>query len=185
HQKLQVSVNLNSTLNVFNQQDVKVVLLQNYSWPTASYLLRPTIYRGNYFEYNDENTNTFPAGKEWRWIDLRSLRLMSERMVKMTDSNKRRQVYVKPDGERAGQVYIYYKDIDGMYTIENWDDYNPYWQSDYADVHFTYVPPGNRAYEGKSVYIYGELTSYTPDADARMDFNEEKGIYEKTLFLKQ
>src|SRR6185436_10052470 len=40
HQKLQVSVNLNSTLNVFNQQDVKVVLLQNYSWPTASYLLR-------------------------------------------------------------------------------------------------------------------------------------------------
>jgi hypothetical protein len=48
HQKLQLAVNLNSQLNVFNQQDVKVVLLQNYAWPMASYLQRPTIYRGNY-----------------------------------------------------------------------------------------------------------------------------------------
>src|SRR6185436_8165479 len=107
HQKLQVSVNLNSTLNVFSQQDVKVVLLQNYAWPTASYLLRPTIYRGNYFEYNEESSNSFPAGKEWRWIDLRSIRLMSERMQRLDKQPTRTDVYIKPDNERGGQVYYY------------------------------------------------------------------------------
>ncbi len=186
HQRIQVSVSTaGNQITTFSPQDLKVVIVQNFAWPSAMLNDRPSIFRGNYYEYSDEENTTFPAGKEWRWIDLRSLRLMSDRMRKIADSNKRTQVYVKPDGERAGQIYVYYSDIDGMYTIENQDGYNPNWQSDYADVHFTYVPPGNRAYEGKSVYLYGELTSYTPDLNSRMDFNDEKGVYEKTLFLKQ
>jgi hypothetical protein len=185
HQKLQVSVNLNSTLNVFNQQDVKVVLLQNYSWPTASYLLRPTIYRGNYFEYNDEGTNSFPAGKEWRWIDLRSIRLMSERMQRLDKQPTRTDVYVKPDNERGQQVYFYYRDLNGLYTIETTDNVNPFWQSDYVYTHFTFYPPNNLQYADRDIYLFGELTNYAVDENSKMDFNAEKGVYEKTLFLKQ
>ena len=107
-------------------------------------------------------------------------------MAEIIDTNKvRTDIYVKPDGERRQQVYIYYRDFNGIYTIENTDGTNPYWQSDYAWVHFTYIPPGNRAYEGKSVYLFGELTNYAPDEASRMIFNEEKGVYEKALFLKQ
>jgi len=185
HQKLQVAVNLNSQLNVFNQQDVKVVLLQNYAWPMASYLQRPTIYRGNYFEYNDEGTNSFPAGKEWRWIDLRSTRLMSERMQRIDKQPTRTDVFIKPDGERKGQVYYYYRDINGLYTIETTDNINPFWQTDYVYTHFTYFPPGNQQYPERDVYLFGELTNYATDANAKMEFNAEKGAYEKTLFLKQ
>ncbi len=185
HQKLQVSVNLNSTLNVFNQQDVKVVLLQNYIWPTASYLLRPTIYRGNYFEYNDESTTSFPAGKEWRWIDLRSIRLMSERMQRLDKQPTRTDVYINPDLERGGQVYYYYRDVNGFYTIETTDNVNPFWQSDYVYTHFTFVPPNNQQYPEREVYLFGELTNYATNKDAKMEFNTEKGVYEKTLFLKQ
>ena len=185
HQKLQVAVNLNSQLNVFNQQDVKVVLLQNYAWPMASYLNRPTIYRGNYFEYYDESTNSFPAGKEWRWIDLRSTRLMSDRMLRIDKQPTRLDVYIKPDGERKSQVYYYYRDINGLFTIENTDNVNPFWQSDYVYTHFTYFPPGNVQYPERDVYLFGELTNYATDANAKMEFNAEKGAYEKTLFLKQ
>jgi hypothetical protein len=146
---------------------------------------RPTIFRGNYYEYSDELTNCFPAGKEWRWIDLRSLRLMSERMTDMADSGDQRHVFVKADGERRQQLYVYYRDFNGIYTIENTDGYNPFWQSDYAWVHFTYVPPGNIPYEGRSIYIYGELTNYSPSESSKMIFNAEKGVYEKALWLKQ
>jgi len=185
HQKLQVAVNVNSNLNVFNQQDVKVVLLQNYSWPTASYLTRPTIYRGSYFEYNDENTNSFPAGKEWRWIDLRSIRLMSERMQRLDKQPTRTDVYIKPDNERGQQVYYYYRDINGLYTIETTDNVNPFWQSDYVYTHFTFYPPNNQQYPERDIYLFGELTNYAIDGNAKMEFNAEKGAYEKTLFLKQ
>ena len=185
HQRVQVGVSPVQQVTPFSPSDIKVVILQNNIWPTALFNDRPTIYRGNYYEYSDESTTTFEAGKEWRWIDLRSLRLMSDRMLRMTDSNKITHVFVKPDGDRQQQIYVYYKDLDGIYTIESTDNSNPYWQSDYAYVHFTFVPPGNRAFEGKSIYIFGELTNYMPDENSKMIFNEETGVYEKTLLLKE
>ena len=186
HQRLQVTVSTaRAQVNAFSPQDLKVVIVQNNVWPAAQMMNRPTIFRGNYYEYSDEETTTFPAGKEWRWLDLRSLRLLSDRMQKIVDTAKRIDVYVKPDGERGQQLYVFYNDLDGIYTVENADGNNPYWQSDYAYVHFSFMPPGNRPYEGKSIYLFGELTNYSPDESSKMIFNDETGVYEKTLLLKQ
>ncbi len=185
HQRVQVTVNTaTAKLNIFSPQDIKLQVLQNYTWPTAVYLDKPTIYRGNYFEYSDDALS-FPAGREWRWINLSSVRLMSDRMKDLLKSNNRIDVLVKPDGERNQQVYVYYRDNNGLFTIENEDGNNPYWQSDYAYTHFTFVPPGNRAYPGRNIYLFGELTNYAIDDSSKMIFNSEKGVYEKTLFLKQ
>ena len=185
HQKLQVAVNLNPELNVFNQHDVKVALLQNYAWPTAVYLERPNIYRGNYFEYTDERTNSFPAGKEWRWIDLRSIRLMSDRMQRIDKQPTRTDVYVKPDNERKQQVYYYYRDMNGFYSIETTDNVNPFWQSDYVYTHFTFFPPGNRNILNVIFIYLVSLRIMLLTENSRMEFNAEKGAYEKTLLLKQ
>lgn len=187
HQRVQVKVNTaNAQIQTFSPQDLKVTVVQNQVWASSSGIDRPTIFRGNYFEYSDEENTTFQSGKEWRWLDLRTLRLLSDRMAKIVDTNKvRTDIYVKPDVERRQQVYIYYRDINGIYTVENTDGTNPYWQSDYAWVHFTFVPPGNRAYEGKSVYLFGELTNYQQNDVSKMTFNEATGVYENTLYLKQ
>ena len=185
---MQVTISTSANqINTFSPQDLKVVVVQNNIWAASTVIDRPTIFRGNYYEYSDEENTTFPAGKEWRWIDLRSLRLMSERMQKLTDSDtsSRIDVYVNPDGERRQQLYVYYRDYNGIYTVENRDNSNPFWQSDYAWVHFTFVPPANRAYEGKSIYVFGELTNYEQNDASKMLFNEQKGIYEKEIYLKQ
>jgi hypothetical protein len=173
-----------SQINTLSPQDLKVVVLQNNIWPSAVILNRPNIYRGNYYEFNDDAL-AFPAGKEWRWVDLRSLRLMSDRVQKIVDTAKKVEVYVKPDAERRAQIYVYYRDLNGIYTLENSDGNNPFWQSDYANVHFTYIPPGGQAYAGRDLYIFGELTNYSADENSRMTFNPEKGVYEGALFLKQ
>lgn len=185
HQKLFLRITLNDQINVFNQQDIKVVTIQNFNWASAVSLQRPNIFRGNYFEYNDESVTSFPAGREWRWIDLRSLRLMSERMLKMDKQQRRTDVYVLPDGERQNKVNLQYRDLNGLFTIETTDNVNPYWQSDYAYVHFTFIPPGRRPYEGKNMYLFGELTNFATDKNSLMEFDTEKGVYEKTLLLKQ
>jgi Domain of unknown function (DUF5103) len=188
HQRVQVSVNtVAGQISTFSPQDLKVMVVQNNVWSASTIIDRPTIFRGNYYEYSDEENTTFAAGKEWRWIDLRSLRLLSDRMVKVldSDSSNRIDVLIKPDGERREQIYAFYRDFNGIYTIENRDNSNPLWQSDYAWVHFTFVPPGNRAYEGKSVYVFGELTNYEQNDASKMIFNESTGMYEKELYLKQ
>ncbi|MBN8687829.1 MAG: DUF5103 domain-containing protein [Chitinophagales bacterium] len=188
HQRVQAGVSTaGNQINPLSPQDLKIVMLQNYAWTGATLLDRPTLFRGNYYEYSDEAFTTFAAGKEWRWADLRSFRLRSDRVLKIVDSDTsdRTDIYINPDIDRRQQLYIYYRDINGLFTSENQDNGNPYWQAEYAWVHFTYVPPGNRALEGKNIYLYGELTGYQPDEQARLQFNAEKGVYEKSLYLKQ
>ena len=185
HQRVQVDVSTTSSFTVLSPQDFKVVIIQNNIWSTALLNDRPSVFRGNYYEYNDELTTTFEGGKEWRWIDLRSLRLKSDRTIRMIDSSNQVHVFVKPDMSRAEQAYIYYADLDGIFTIENIDYINPYWESDYAYVHFTYIPPRRQPYEGKNLYLFGELTNYATDDSSLMIFDPDKGVYEKTLYLKQ
>ncbi len=184
-QKLMINVKTDSRINLLSPSDLKVVVLQNNNWQTALYIDRPTINRGNYFEYSDEAITAMPAGKEFRWVDLRSLRLLSDRVQKMQVVNDTQHVYVKPDPSRSSHSYIYYRDINGAYTVETMESINPFWQGDYAYVHFSYVPLGEREIRGSDVYIFGELTNYGNDDSAKMVYNSETGAYEKTLFLKQ
>lgn len=184
-QKLQITVKTDSRIQTFSPSDIKVVALQNNNWQTAVYMNRPTISRGNYFEYSDEAITAFQAIKEFRWIDLRSFRLKSDRVLDVATKNDSTIIVAKPETSRADQSYVYYRDINGEYTIEPMENVNPFWQSDYAYVHFSYFPPGNRPFEGKDLYMFGEITNYAGNDGAKMIFNKERGAYEKTMHLKQ
>ncbi len=185
HQRLKFTVNL-AGLNAFSaNQQVKVVVLQNNRWDNAQGNLPPTFVRGNALEYNTENHFVFAAGKEWRWLDLRSLRLQSERVEKADYLKNATKVYVKPDIDRSSQKYVYYQDLNGLYLATTYESINPYWQGDYATVQFSYVTPDRAEYAGKDLYLFGQLTDYKLNEAAKMQFNAEKGQYETLQFLKQ
>ncbi len=183
HQHIKFTVNLQG-LNTSNaSQQVKIVVLQNSRWDVAQGNVLPTFIRNYTLEYSNENSFVFPAGKEWRWLDLRSFRLLSERVD--SANSKRTDIYVKPDADRSSQRYVYYADLDGMYLVTTYETINPYWQGDYANVHFKFVPPDRAAYIGKDLYLSGQLTGYQLNEKTKMNFNADKGIYENTQFLKQ
>ena len=184
-QKLQLTVQTDKRINVLSPQDMKVVVLQNQNWQTALFMDRPTIWRGNYFEYSDEAITGIEAAREFRWLDMRSLRLRSDRMESLDTRGDTVRVWVKPETTRTGQPFVYYRDVNGAYTIETFESINPFWQGDYAYTHFRYTPPNRRPIEGSNVYIFGEMTNYAADTSGLMHFNTETGAYEKTLFLKQ
>jgi hypothetical protein len=185
HQKIQMIIQTDSRIQILSPQDLKVVVLQNNNWQTALYMDRPTIYRGNYFEYNDEAITSIPAGKEWRWIDLRSFRLLSDRMERMDKNADTPFIYVKQDISRAGQAFVYYRDLNGSFTVETLEGVNPFWQGDYGNVQFTYAPSNGRPFEGRDVFVFGEFTDFANKGKGKMTFNESKGVYETTLYMKQ
>jgi hypothetical protein len=185
HQKVQFVVN-KAQINAVNPvQQVKAVVLQNYRWDNARMNIAPTFIRQNNFEFNSENELVFPAGKEFRWADLRSFRFQSERVQKSTYNKDGSDVYLVPDGERTQQRYLNFRDYNGFYFVEATDASNAWWQGDYASVHFTYVPTGNQPYTNKQVFVVGEMNHYNTNDTAAMTYNAEKGVYEKTLVLKQ
>jgi hypothetical protein len=185
HQKIQFRVNLSEQLNVVNHaQQVKVVILQNNRWDNAATNLRPSFYSRNRLEYNTENDAVFPAGKEWRWLDLRSFRFLSDRIEKANKKSNSTEIFVKADSDRSSQRFNFFRDYNGQFFIETTESINPQWQTDYASVVFTFVPPDNTAFANRDIFVFGQLTNYNLDDSAKMVFNEEKGVYEKTLFLK-
>lgn len=183
HQKVNFSVNTKG-LNIVNPFDqVKVVILQNYRWDNAVVNPKPMFLKGEVIEYNTEVDCVIPGEKEWRWIDLRSLRLQTER-VKHTDYGRTStNVYAQPDFERANKTYQFIKDINGRFYLATLDNYDPFFEGDYASVHFTFPVP--EPYAGYDMYIYGELTNYECNEGNKMTFNPATRAYEGTLFLKQ
>lgn len=186
HQKVQFRVNLNEQLNVVNAiQQIKVMIMQNNRWDNAVSDIRPTFFSRTKLEYNTEADCVFPAGKEWRWVDLRSFRLQSDRIANARYSNTATEIFVKPETERREQRFNFYRDENGMFYIQPSENVNPLWQADYATVNFSFTPPGNTPYAGKDVYVFGQLTNYNLSEAAKMNFNTTTGTYEYSQFLKQ
>jgi hypothetical protein len=184
HQKLVFTVNMRQ-LNLVNpMQQVQVVLLQNNRWDNAKRDLKPTFIRQSQLEYNTEQDAVFPGGKEWRWLDLRSFRLQSERVDSAVYEKTGTTVFVKPDIDRSGLRVVYYRDGNGMFFNETLDGMNPYWQGDYASVQFSFLPPAGMPFR-QDLYLFGELTNYGKDPQAKMTYNKEKGLYETSIWLKQ
>ena len=185
HQKLQLSVNTMALNPINPQQQIQVVILQNYRWDNAVSNIIPSFIRESMLEYNSEVDCVFPAGRDYRWVDLRSYKFSSERIDKIDKDANPNEVYLRADGVRTNVRYIYMVDYNGWYDINTTENINPWWQTDYAKVHFSFVPPNNQPFTNKDVYILGDLTGNKLGNSGKMKYNAEKGIYEKTLLLKQ
>lgn len=186
HQKVQLSVSINEQLNVVNYlQQVKVMIMQNHRWDNMVTDIKPTFFTRNRMEFNTENDCVFPSGKEWRWLDLRSFRLQSDRVADAKYTTSSTEIFVKPDMDRSAQRFNFFRDFNGMYTVQCLESLNPYWQADYATVHFSFVAPNNGELAGKDVYLYGALTNYALNEDTKMKFDPQLGAYQVSAFLKQ
>jgi hypothetical protein len=184
HQKVQFTVN-KLQLNAVNPtQQIKAVILQNNRWDNAAKDIAPTFVRGNSLEFNSENDCVFPAGREYRFADLRSFRFRTEQIAKIDNNQKSTSIILQPDPEKISQR-INFRDYNGAYFIETTDIQNPWWQSDYATVHFTFVPSGNTPFPSKKVFVVGEMNNYNMHDTSAMTYNGEKAVYEKSFFLKQ
>jgi len=184
HQKIQVAVNTQQ-LNILSPQQTKLVILQNNRWDDAIRDIQPTFIRGKMMEYNAEQNCIFPAGKEYRWADLQSFRFLSDRMDRVDKAREPVDVYLKPDLERNNLRYLFFRDRNGWDEINTTESLNPWWQTDYAYVHFTFAPANRQPFAGRSVYLLGSFTGNQIGDTSRMVYDAARGLYTKTILLKQ
>lgn len=185
HQKVQFSID-KGKLNILNpQQQIKVVVLQNYRWNNAVTGMQPQFMRNNMYEYNGERDFLFEAGKEYRWADLQSFRYQSPRIETVDKTNTPIDVYMYPDLQRSQERFLMMQDYNGAFYIKGSDVNNAWWQGEYANIHFVFQPNNLPAFAGKDIYIMGEMTANALNDSTKLMLNETKGVYEITLLLKQ
>lgn len=185
HQKVDFLVDVKALQSFSAPQQIKVVLLQNYRWDDALTNLKPAFIRGTSLEYNTPNTAIFGGGKEWRWLDVRDFHLQSDRVLTADYKKNSTDIFLRSDIPLSTQRYVYYRDLNGMSTIEAIRGINPFYEGDYATVYFSFAPPNGQPYTNKDIFLFGQLTNYNYIDSLKMVFDPSKSIYETHLLLKQ
>ena len=163
---------------------VTVNILQNHRWDNARLNVPPTFVKEaqNIIEYrNFTEVSTFPAGNEFRFFDMRSIKYFGQYIKGAKMEAKANFVWVEDDKPRTALAYSIDQDINGRYFIENLERRIAAIENDYARVYFTLK---SAKVDGR-VYIAGKLTDWRYDTSNQMKWNSQEGFYEGSLMLKQ
>ncbi len=162
--------------------NVKVLLLQNGRFDNAISNVKPMYTIGNDLIYKYDTETQFWGGNEFLYFENKDIR-GANNFISRVDAKDIYNSYLYPHQASGSKPYTYAPDINGNFQVNNLNAENNDIESDYAWVFFTLSAP---AYFGKSdVYINGMFNNYALIADNKMDYNKEKGVYEKALLVKQ
>ncbi len=181
NQKLNVTVNTGALTINNPYQDLKVLVMQNRRPDIQEWLEKPMFVQNNQLIYNNNKTLDFPGGSEFRFVDLRSLRLQSER-VRHISRDSMIHVTLFPDHSRQNESYAGTFDENGAFYIRNQDMADDQTSAEYALVTF-YLEDVHES--NQDIYITGLFNSYLRNASSRMSYNTEHKRHEVTLLLKQ
>lgn len=164
--------------------NVKVVIRQNQRWDNAIFGLKPSFIRGDraVLEYQlFDGSNTFSAGNEFRFVDLRYTRTRGQNVASVKIEEDAVFAETTLDQSRAGQAYLEYLDLNGQYGIFTHDKSNNDLESEYVVLTFNLKseplpqPP----------YILGALSQWGKNPASKMVYDDKTKSYKATLLLKQ
>lgn len=165
------------------QQEVKATILQNGRWDNAIIGLAPNFTRLNAIAFDYQDKIVFPAGKEYRFTDLRSFRLAGPGIGEIELSDNYYEVYLLPEETRDSKVYITRRDANGKFVIETQDQNDWQLSSEYAYVRF-FLKTAQPFYDD-DVYIFGAFSDWQLRPEFRMEYNAAINAYVGMVLMKQ
>ncbi len=183
HQEIDFIVDAGQ-FNIRNpQQEIRAVVLQNGRWDNAITSLPPFFIRGNQLVFDYQDRIIFPGGKEFRFLDLRSLRFRNQNIAEIQQGNPFFEVTLKKDEKRAEQPFLNRRDLNGLFVIESLDQPDHSLSSNYAQVLFTLYSP-EPLYDHE-IYLFGKISDWRLDDRYRMVYNNRVNGYVGKVLLKQ
>lgn len=184
NQKINFTINYGN-LRVQNPAgEIRTLIMQNGRPETAVMNTQPTYINGTELIFNDVTQNDFPGGNEFRHFDTRSLKLNSERILKiLRDRDTAYSILMLTDPDMGQANYTFQYDLDGAFYILNQDGTDPRIDADYAHMFFT-LNTKHTPDEG-TPYLVGRFNSYQLDDRSKMTFDSNNNKFAIELFLKQ
>lgn len=165
-------------------QNVKIVLLQNGNFNTAIKNVPPQYTIGNQLVYKYDKETQFWGGNEFLYFENKDIRAASNNVGRVGANNDIYNAYLYTNQARANQIYSVYQDINGNFVVKNINASNNEIEADYAWVYFSLSAPTFRS-STKDIYITGMFNNYSLSPEYKMDYNTDKGLYEKAVMIKQ
>ncbi|KAF2341706.1 type IX secretion system plug protein [Flavobacterium tistrianum] len=164
-------------------QNVKVLLLQNGNFHTEIKNIVPQYTIGNQLVYKYDKETQFWGGNEFLYFENKDIRAASNNVAKVGSNNDIYNSFLYTNAARGNQIYTNYEDVNGNFVVKNINGSNNDIEADYAWVYFSLSAPAFRM--NKDIYISGMFNNYSLSPEYKMDYNNDKGVFEKAIMIKQ
>lgn len=164
---------------------IKVLIRQNQRWDNAKYLSKPTFLNemAKTIRYEPfDGTNTFRAGNEFRFVDLRFIRATGVNIASVRVEDNVILAESNLDLPRPGGTYSQYLDLNGQYMVYTNDrpGGDPEVESEYIYTTF-YL----RADPNRKIKMIGSLTGWGKSQEADLKYDPKTNVYSTSILLKQ
>jgi hypothetical protein len=174
--------------NVINFQNplknIKTVLFQNGKFCNAISNISPQFTIGNDLIYKYDTLTQFWAGNEFLYFDNKEIRVASNSISRVDNQKEIYSSYLFTNEARANSNYYNWQDVNGNFTVRRLFAENSDIEADYSWVYFSLSAPLFRTSDG-AIYVTGMFNNYVLTPENKMEYNSEKGIYEKAILIKQ
>ena len=164
-------------------QNVKVLLMQNGKFENAITNIKPQYTIGNDLIYKYDTETQFWGGNEFMFFENKDIRAANNNIAAVDSKSGLYNAHLYQSQGRGNAPYTYYPDINGNFIVKNIGAENNEIEADYAWVFFSLSVPS--FYDSKSIYVNGMFNNFAISDENKMDYNAEKGIYEKAIMIKQ
>jgi len=167
--------------------------------------LPPFLFRTDELVFDYQDRVIFPAGKEFRPLDIRSMRFRGQGIARIEQTDETYEITLAKERSRRDDSYFERIDADGGFVIENMDRITPNADSidrqrssrgyknlasldpnltgNYANVLFQLQTP--EPYYDDEVYVFGALTDWQLKPEFKMAYNNTVNGYVAKAQLKQ
>lgn len=179
HQQIEMKINY-AGLKVNNpREEIKTVVMQNGRWDNAVINAEPQYIMADGLQWTHNKQLIFNGGNEYRKFETLDVSHATMGLESVKWDGKDYHAYVWTDEPRNS--YVYDEDADGAFYIRNSDNVENDYISEYVYVHFALKTPPT----DNDIYINGVWTNDQFLPKYRMTYNQETGLYENILLLKQ
>lgn len=184
HQEVYFTLNTGGLTIQDAYNDLQVVIMQNNRWDNIKHDIPPQFISPGRYIYNYANGETaFPAGNQYRFLDLKTLMLIIEPINKVLIDQGKYHILLRPDIIRTYRNFQMLPDINGRFVIYNQDTYGTNIDPDYAYVYFSL--PAEFPFDEGDVYLTGGFSFGLLLDQYKMQYNEKYRTYELVTQLKQ
>ncbi len=183
HQEIDFVVNHKDFYISNPQREIFVTVMQNGNWHRSIQNIQPRVVTG--YDLNFERTEqiTFPGLKEFRGVDLRSVRSKGYGILQIDNYPDGYEAIVALDRNRNGQSDFDYNDLNGQYLVETLDDNMDDIKAEYVDVLFSLASRDEIL--DQKVCVVGAFNDWKCKAEYVMSYNYDNQLYNAYVLLKQ
>ena len=183
HQEIDAVVDV-SAISITNaSSSVKLVIKQNNRWDNAVWL-KPFSVNSTSINYDyDDGSNCFAGGNEYRWVDIRSLRMNSDRVKRIIRDSVLVETQLLDDPIRAFSTYRSLPEANGKFFIRNQEGSESEVDGDYTWVDFRL--PFEAPVVNGNLFLFGSLCDWQFKKPFQPVYDYPDKAYKARILLKQ